>query len=141
MKKLDMFYMKVTLALSVFFGEMLYPGLCFAQSVGYGTTLSGQQDMGSLTFPWTKFLNSLVKEVTGPFPITVGIICLAGAAFMMFMGNGGGFTQKLMIILFGVSIALFAPTLIGYVQTSAGGATVYDVMGTAAAASRIGVLP
>ena len=30
MKKLDMFYMKVTLALSVFLGEMLYPGLCFA---------------------------------------------------------------------------------------------------------------
>ena len=130
MKKLDMFYMKVTLALSVFLGEMLYPGLCFAQSVGYGSTLSGQQDMGTLTFPWTKFLNS-----------TVGIICLAGAAFMMFMGNGGGFTQKLMIILFGVSIALFAPTLIGYVQTSAGGATVYDVMGATAAVGQIGVLP
>ena len=137
LKRMDYWYLKLTLALSVFLGQVFSPSLCLAQSVGYSSTITGA-NMGELTFPWTKFLNSLVKEVTGPFPITVGIICLAGAAFMMFMGNGGGFTQKLMIILFGVSIALFAPTLIGYVSTSAGGMTVEAVMG---AAVSTGVLP
>ena len=140
LKRMDAFYLKVTLALSVMLMQVVSPASCFAQSVGFsGSTL------GEVTFPWTKFLNSLAKELTGPLPVTLGILGLAAAAIALFAGNGGAGTQKFIMLIFAVSICLFAPTFISYVSTSAGGATIGDALGTVEAAGSVvasaGVLP
>ena len=140
LKRMDAFYLKVTLALSVMLMQVVSPASCFSQSVGFnGATL------GEVTFPWTKFLNSLAKELTGPLPVTLGILGLAAAAIALFAGNGGAGTQKFIMLIFAVSICLFAPTFISYVSTSAGGATIGDALGTVEAAGSVaasaGVLP
>ena len=139
LKRMDAFYLKVTLALSVMLMQVVSPASCFAQSVGFsGSTL------GEVTFPWTKFLNSLAKELTGPLPITLGILGLAAAAIALFTGNGGAGTQKFIMLVFAVSICLFAPTMISYVSTSAGGATINDALGVVQAAGKAvssGVMP
>lgn len=140
LKRMDAYYLKVTLALSVMLMELVSPASCFAQSVGFsGSTLDGK-----VTFPWTKFLNSLAKELTGPLPITLGILGLAAAAIALFTGNGGAGTQKFIMLVFAVSICLFAPTMISYVSTSAGGATIKDALGVVQAAGTAvssGVMP
>lgn len=139
LKRMDAYYLKVTLALSVMLMELVSPASCFAQSVGFnGSTL------GEVTFPWTKFLNSLAKELTGPLPITLGILGLAAAAIALFTGNGGAGTQKFIMLVFAVSICLFAPTMISYVSTSAGGVTINDALGVVQAAGTAvssGVMP
>ena len=136
LKKFDVLYLKVTLALSVFVGMMADPSLCAAQSVGMS---SAQM---SMTFPWTKFLDALAHELTGPLPMTLGILGLAAAAIALFAGNGGAGTQKFIMLIFAVSICLFAPTFISYVSTSAGGATVGDALGAVEAARvSVEVLP
>ena len=136
LKKIDVLYWKVTLALSVFIGAMADPSLCAAQSVGMS---SAQM---SMTFPWTKFLDALAHELTGPLLMTLGILGLAAAAIALFAGNGGAGTQKFIMLIFAVSICLFAPTFISYVSTSAGGATVGEALGAAEAFRvSVGVLP
>lgn len=80
------------------------------------------------SFPWTKMLNSLAKELTGPLPMTLGILGLAAAAIAMFTGNGGGGTQKFIMLIFAVSTCLFAPTFISWIRKSATGATLNDVI-------------
>ena len=79
-------------------------------------------------FPWTKMLNALAKELTGPLPMTLGILGLAAAAVAMFTGNGGGGTQKFIMLIFAVSTCLFAPTFISWIRKSATGATLNDVI-------------
>lgn len=136
LKKVDALYMRMTLALGVFMGVVFDTSLCAAQSVG----MSGAQM--SMTFPWTKFLDALAHELTGPLPMTLGILGLAAAAIALFAGNGGAGTQKFIMLIFAVSICLFAPTFISYVSTSAGGATVGDALGAAEAARvSVGVMP
>lgn len=136
LKKIDVLYWKMALAFGVFFGAVLDPSVCAAQSVGMS---SAQM---SMTFPWTKFLDALAHELTGPLPMTLGILGLAAAAIALFAGNGGAGTQKFIMLIFAVSICLFAPTFISYVSTSAGGATVSDVLGTAGVVqASVGVLP
>ena len=77
--------------------------------------------------------------------MTLGILGLAAAAIALFAGNGGAGTQKFIMLIFAVSICLFAPTFISYVSTSAGGATIGDALGTVEAAGSVaasaGVLP
>lgn len=94
----------------------------FAQSVG----LSGDT-VGDVEWPWIKMLNSLAKQFSGPVPIALGIMALIGAAFSMLQGGHGQVSGKMIGILFAVAIALFSPTLISYVQTSAGGLTIYGL--------------
>ncbi len=94
----------------------------FAQSVG----LTGDT-VGDVEWPWMKMLNSLAKQFSGPVPVVLGIIALIGAAFSMLQGGHGQVSGKMIGILFAVAIALFSPTLISYVQTSAGGLTIYGL--------------
>lgn len=93
----------------------------------YDTTGIGS-GVGSEAFPWTKMLNSLAKELTGPLPMTLGILGLAAAAIAMFTGNGGGGTQKFIMLIFAVSTCLFAPSFISWIRKSATGATLNDVI-------------
>ncbi|WP_276892093.1 TrbC/VirB2 family protein [Dialister micraerophilus] len=72
-------------------------------------------------WPWTKFLNSIMAEFTGPVPLVLGVLGVVGAAIALFSGHGGDGAKKFIILIFAVSIALFAPTLIQWVAQDAGG--------------------
>lgn len=79
-------------------------------------------------WPWTRFLNSLVREMTGPIPMFIGIIGIVGAVGAMITGNFGASVQKLLAIIFGVSIAIFAPSFIGFISgsvTNTNGLTIF----------------
>lgn len=96
-------------------------GQAFAQSVG----MTG--DTIDIQWPWMKFFNSLATQLTGPLPFTLGIMGLAGCAISLIGGHAGGGTQKFIVLVFAVSICLFAPTFISYIQQSAGGLTIMGV--------------
>lgn len=92
--------------------------------------ISTSSNAGVTEWPWTKFLNSLVEEMTGPIPMIIGIIGIVGAVGAMITGNFGASVQKLLAIIFGVSIALFAPSFIGYISgsvTNTGGLTIFGM--------------
>ena len=96
-------------------------GQVFAQSVGFtGETIDIQ-------WPWMKFFNSLADQLTGPLPMTLGAMGIAGAAIALFSGHAGGGTQKFIVLILAVSICLFAPNFMTYLQTSAGGLTIAGV--------------
>ena len=125
-EKVDM--MKVVLGLfmlALFVFVVTHMDPAFAGD-NYDTT--GIGDGVGDSFPWTKMLNSLAKELTGPLPMTLGILGLAAAAIAMFTGNGGGGTQKFIMLIFAVSTCLFAPTFISWIRKSATGATLNDVI-------------
>lgn len=82
------------------------------------------QDDGTYTasdwdWPWTKFLKNLAGQLSGPIPMVLGILGIVGAGLALFSGNHGGGTQKFIVLIFAISICLFAPTFITYVSDSA----------------------
>lgn len=123
-------FMYVCLVLIMVF--LLGVDVASAESVGFETADVSNKNyldtLGDVNYPWTKMLNSLAKELTGPLPMTLGILGLAAAAIAMFTGNGGGGTQKFIMLIFAVSTCLFAPTFISWIKTSAGGVTLLDVL-------------
>ena len=94
---------------------------CLASSIGEAG-LSGT--VSGIKWPWTKFLNSLAEELTGPVPKVLGIMGIAGAAIAMFAGHGGPGTNKFITLIFAVSICLFAPTFINAIVNSGSGMTI-----------------
>ena len=74
----------------------------------------------SRTWPWDAFLKSLAQELTGPLPTTLGILGVVGAAGALIMGHGGDSTRKFLVLVLGVSVALSAPTLIGWLTSDSG---------------------
>lgn len=94
-----------------------------ASAVGFkGNTVSG------ITWPWTRIFNSIAYELSGPLPMVLGIIAIAAAAISLFYGNCGAGTQKFFAIIFAVGICLTAPRLIGYISSSADGATILQII-------------
>lgn len=90
-------------------------------------TLTGGTDRAeglAINWPWRRFLDALMNELTGPLPITLGVLGIAVAAIGMFMGNHGAGMQKFLVLIFAVSICLFAPSFINFIQQGAGGATI-----------------
>lgn len=81
-------------------------------------------------WPWTKFLNSLAEQLTGPLPMILGVLGLAVAAIGMFMGNHGQGMQKALVLVFAVSICLFAPSFIKFIAEGVGtqGLTIFAGM-------------
>ena len=57
-------------------------------------------------------------------PMTLGALGIAGAAISLFAGHAGGGTQKFIMLILVISICLFAPNFMGFLQTSAGGLTI-----------------
>ena len=92
----------------------------------FASTVSGDRVEG-ITWPWMKFFNSLAYQLTGPLPMTLGAMGIAGAAIALFSGHAGGGTQKFIVLILAVSICLFAPNFMTYLQTSAGGLTIAGV--------------
>ena len=93
----------------------------------FASTVTGERVEG-ITWPWMKFLNSLADQLTGPLPMTLGAMGMAGAAIARFSGHAGGGTQKFIVLILAVSICLFAPNFMTYLQTSAGGLTIAGAM-------------
>ena len=86
---------------------------------------STQLNNGSgVVWPWTAFLNSLVKELTGPLALTLGVAAIAIAALGMFMGNHGAGMQKMLTLIFAVGIILAAPTFVNWLASSSSGLTI-----------------
>ncbi|WP_432718734.1 TrbC/VirB2 family protein [Pectinatus frisingensis] len=92
----------------------------------FASTVSGDRVEG-ITWPWMKFFNSLADQLTGPLPMTLGAMGIVGAAIALFSGHAGGGTQKFIVLILAVSICLFAPNFMTYLQTSAGGLTIAGV--------------
>jgi len=100
------------------------PAICGAAGItSLGDGVSG------VSWPWTRFLNSLAAELTGPLPMILGVLGIAAAAIALFAGNGGAGTQRFILLIFAISICLFAPTFIQYIAASATGAELMDVLG------------
>ena len=92
----------------------------------WAAEVSGDK-LDSIDWPWTKFLNSLAQQFTGPLPLTLGVLGIVGAGFALFGGHGGGGTQKFITLIFAISICLFAPNFVDLISSSAGGVTIYGV--------------
>ena len=101
--------------------------LSSASTKAFASTVSGDRVSG-ITWPWMKFFNSLADQLTGPLPMTLGAMGIAGAAIALFSGHAGGGTQKFIVLILAVSICLFAPNFMTYLQTSAGGLTIVGAM-------------
>lgn len=87
-----------------------------------GAGVWGNNAAGTVrTWPWTNFLNSLMTELTGPLPLTLGIFGIIGAAVALFSGHGGEGAKKFIMLVFAISIALAAPTLMNFLSTDAQG--------------------
>ena len=96
----------------------------FASSIG----TAGLSGTVSVDWPWTKFLNSLAEELTGPVPKVLGILGIAGAAIALFAGHGGSGAQKFIVLVFAISICLFAPTFIAAISSSGSGLTIMSAL-------------
>lgn len=131
-KRFDRFYMNKTAAISLFFLASPFASLrAFASGLDDLSGTLGQSNGKNLDtdikWPWTNFLHSLATQLTGPLPMILGILGIAAAAIGMFMGNHGAGMQKMLVLIFAVSICLFAPSFIGYMQQGVGGATIFGM--------------
>lgn len=97
---------------------------CCTKAFASGISTAGLSGTVTVDWPWTKFLNSLAEELTGPIPKVLGIMGIAGAAIAMFSGHAGGGTQKFIALIFAISICLFAPTFIQAIMNSGSGMTI-----------------
>ena len=70
-------------------------------------------------WPWRTFLKSLASEFSGPLPTSLGILGICGCAISLFRGNSGEGTNKFIILILAVSIALTAPTVMDWLSTDA----------------------
>ncbi len=119
---------------AVFCVIMMNYGSAFADGL---SAINGKSSVGDVAtvgtgaFPWTKMLNTLAAQLTGPLPMILGVLGLAVAALAMFSGNGGAGTQKFVMLIFAVSTCLFAPTFISWVSDSASSAMIADIVGIA----------
>lgn len=70
------------------------------------------------TWPWTRFMNSLAEELTGPFAITVGTLAIAFAAIGLLSGHAGEGMKKILIVMLAIGILIFAPIIVENISDS-----------------------
>ena len=126
-KKLDEKYMAATLAATIWMMNLGVNSAYASDFSNIGVTGNGDWSGTTHTWPWQKFLSSLAQELTGPLPKVLGALGIVGAAIALFAGNGGAGTQKFIMLIFAISIALFAPTFISWLSEDSGGATIDSV--------------
>lgn len=130
-EKVDKKYMDLTLRLTLLsMGILSVEALSnMAEAKTIGDEISIKK-LSAVTWPWEKFLGSLAEQLSGPLPRILGVLGIVGCAVALFAGNGGAGTQKFIMLIFAISIALFAPTFITWLNDSGGGATIEDVFGS-----------
>lgn len=99
---------------------MAISSLC---SSAFASTMAGGLGDTAIVWPWEKFLVSLANELTGPLPMALGAMGIAGAAIALFQGHAGGGSQKFIVLILAVSICLFAPNFMTFLKDSASGLT------------------
>ena len=87
--------------------SILNPNIAFAAEVK------------DIEWPWTGILKSLRTALTGETAKILGTLGLVIAAIGLFMGNLGDGVKKIFIIMIAVCIAIWAPTLMEHLETSA----------------------
>ena len=85
-----------------------------------GSKLAAAGGAGGATMPWEKFLDDIVDSLTGKTAKILATLGLIISAIGLFMGNLGDGIKKIFIILVAVSIAIWAPSIIGFVTSNAG---------------------
>ena len=83
-------------------GSQMILAAATMQTFAYST--DGTTGIGGHAWPWTKFLQSLMQELTGPLPMILGIMGIVGAAIALFSGNGGDGTRKFILLIFVISM-------------------------------------
>ena len=78
----------------------------------------------TVNWPWRRFLNAVVEELTGPLPLTFGILGIAACCFMAMSGNRGQFSMQLIGLVFAISIVLFAPNFVNIISSSGAALTI-----------------
>lgn len=100
-------------------GSQMILAAATMQTFAYST--EGANGIGGHPWPWTTFLKSLMEHITGPLPMILGIMGIVGAAIALFSGNGGDGTRKFILLIFVISIALAAPSLMDMLSLGATG--------------------
>lgn len=81
---------------------------------------------GSTTeLPWETPLQTLQASLTGPVAMVIAILAMAVAgAALVFGGEMGDFTRRMMMVVLGISVLLLGGNLISTLFSGASGATI-----------------
>ena len=109
-------------AFSAGVGWYLMSSKAFASNVS--ALKQGGKGSVNVEWPWMKFFNALADNLTGPLPMVLGVMGIVGAAIALFSGHSGGGTQKFILLIFAISICLFAVNFVNAISDSAGGLTI-----------------
>ena len=75
--------------------------------------------------PWETPLQTLQQSLTGPVAMVIAILAMAVAgAALVFGGEMGDFTRRIMMVVLGISVLLLGAQLITVLFGGAGGVTV-----------------
>lgn len=127
-RRADHFYMNKCAAASAVLVSLpfLSTMTSFASGIGKIATNDTNTNL-KVKWPWESFLYALADQLTGPLPLILGALGIAAAAIGMFMGNHGAGMQKMLVLIFAVSICLFAPSFVTYLKDGVGGATIFGM--------------
>lgn len=127
-RRADRFYMNKCAAASAVLVSL--PFLSTMTSFASGISNIATKDTNTnlkVKWPWESFLYALADQLTGPLPLMLGALGIAAAAIGMFLGNHGAGMQKMLVLIFAVSICLFAPSFVHYLDVGVGGATIFGM--------------
>ena len=98
-------------------------GLTTLSLLGSNIAYAAEAKNLNITWPWESILVSLKSALTGTTAKILGTLGLVIAAIGLFMGNLGDGVKKLFIIMIAVCLAIWAPTLMEYLEKSAANAS------------------
>jgi len=101
-------------------------GLYLMSNKAFASNISSLNSAGTvdIQWPWMKFFNSLADNLTGPTAKVLGVFGIVASAVALFSGHAGGGTQKFILLVFVISICLFAVNFVDAISSSAGGLTI-----------------
>lgn len=126
-RRADHFYMNKCAAASAVLVSLPFLSTMTSFASGIGDIKGSNTKSLDIKWPWESFLYALADQLTGPLPLILGALGIAAAAIGMFMGNHGAGMQKMLVLIFAVSICLFAPSFVTYLKDGVGGATIFGM--------------
>lgn len=126
-RRADRFYMNKCAAASAVLVSLPFLSTMTSFASGIGDIKGSNTKSLDIKWPWESFLYALADQLTGPLPLILGALGIAAAAIGMFMGNHGAGMQKMLVLIFAVSICLFAPSFVTYLKDGVGGATIFGM--------------
>lgn len=126
-RRADRFYMNKCAAASAVLVSLPFLSTMTSFASGIGDIKGTNTKSLNIKWPWESFLYALADQLTGPLPLILGALGIAAAAIGMFMGNHGAGMQKMLVLIFAVSICLFAPSFVTYLKDGVGGATIFGM--------------